>query len=244
MPKVYVVELSERRFELEMEKWKKGDILWLVIAILLVLGSIVYKHIAVLNTVTPFVIASDIAALFGVTYVILVAKQDRRAYLFGIVNVILYALAVYGNGLYISAAYNILYSFPVLIYGYIHWGKMENSGDNGVKEFGVVGKIVGVLLMAIAVIGLALFSEKVLGGTNVWMDSIVSVCVCVATFLLTQKYIEQWLLFVISNFLGIVLFFPKNFSDMGNIDLFTMWFVYFINSIYGYVTWKKSLRKD
>ena len=244
MPKVYVVELSERRFELEMEKWKKGDILWLVIAILLVLGSIVYKHIAVLNMVTPFVIASDIAALFGVTYVILVAKQDRRAYLFGIVNVILYALAVYGNGLYISAAYNILYSFPVLIYGYIHWGKMENSGDNGVKEFGVVGKIMGVLLMAIAVIGLALFSEKVLGGTNVWMDSIVSVCVCVATFLLTQKYIEQWLLFVISNFLGIVLFFPKNFSDMGNIDLFTMWFVYFINSIYGYVTWKKSLRKD
>ncbi len=157
---------------------------------------------------------------------------------------ILYALAVYGNGLYISAAYNILYSGPVLIYGYIHWGKMENSGADGVKEFGVIGKIMGVILMAIAVIVLALFSEKILGGTNVWMDSIVSVCVCVATFLLTQKYIEQWLLFVVSNFLGIVLFFPKNFGDMENIDLFTMWFVYFINAIYGYVTWKKSLRKD
>ena len=180
----------------------------------------------------------------GVIYVICAAMQERKAYLFGIGNVLLYALAVYSKGLYISAGYNILYSFPVLIYGYIYWGKLENEEGSGVKSFSLKQKIVGVVLMVVAVCGLAVFSKTFLGGANVWMDAVVSVTVCVATFLLARKYIEQWLLFVVSNFLGIILFFPKNFNDMGSIDLFTMWVVYFINSFYGYISWKKSLKGE
>jgi len=225
------------------KKWDRFGIAWLITALITVLAAIVYKHITVADDVTPifFAIASDLSAVFGVIYVICAAKQERKAYLFGIANVILYALAVYNKGLYISAGYNLLYSFPVLIYGYIYWGKLEESGDLGVRSFSIKKKLIGIGLMTFAVIGLALFSERFLGGSNVWLDSVVSVCVCVATFLLARKYIEQWLLFVISNFMGIILFFPKSFSDMGSIDLFAMWVVYFINSVYGYVSWKKSL---
>lgn len=225
------------------KEWKKVEVAWLIFAIFAVLVAIVYKHITVLEGITPFVIASDISAVCGVIYVILAAKQNKKAYLFGVVNVVLYAVAVYGKGLYISAGYNLLYSFPILIYGYIHWGKLEET-DAGVKSFSIKQKIVGVCLMATAVIVLAIISKELLGGTNVWMDSVVSVCVCVATFLLTQKYIEQWFLFLISNFLGIILFFPKSFSDMGSVDLFVMWIVYFINSIYGYINWKKFLHRS
>ena len=98
--------------------------------------------------------------------------------------------------------------------------------------------------MGVAVCGLAMFSKTFLGGENVFMDAIVSVTVCVATFLLARKYIEQWILFIISNFMGIILFFPKSLADMGSIDLFTMWCVYFINSFYGYISWKKSLKGE
>jgi len=228
------------------KKWDRFGIIWLILALVIVFGAIVYKHFVVVDNITPivFTIVSDLSAIFGVIYVICAARQERKAYLFGIANVILYAVAVYNKGLYISAGYNLLYSFPVLIYGYIYWGRLEESGDTNVRQFSFKQKLVGVILMSIAVIGLALFSEKFLGGTNAWLDSIVSVCVCVATFLLAKKYIEQWWLFIVSNFMGIILFFPKSLADMGSIDLFAMWCVYFINSIYGYISWRKSLQRE
>ena len=34
------------------------------------------------------------------------------------------------------------------------------------------------------------------------------------------------------------------FEDIYNIDLFAMWTIYFINSIYGYVIWKKAIVKE
>lgn len=226
------------------EKWKKSDICWLICAIIVVLLSIIYKHILTADKITIFVLASDISAILGVIYVILIAKQVRNAYLFGIGNVILYALAVYSNGLYISAGYNLLYSFPVMVYGYIHWKKLEKTGASNVKTLSVKSRIYGTCFMAIAVVILAFVSYKIFNGSNVMMDSIVSVCTCVATFLLTQKYIEQWVLFIVANFMGIVLFFPSGITNISNINLFFMWCVYFANSIYGYITWKKSITKN
>ncbi len=226
------------------KKWDKLAVAWLIIALTAVFGAIVYKHVMVSDATSILLtVASDLSAIFGVVYVICIAKQERKAYFFGIANVILYAFAVYNKGLYISAAYNLLYSFPVLVYGYIYWGQLEKTGDTEVKQFSIGKKIIGIFLMAFAVILLALFSKVLLKGNNVWMDSVVSVCVCVATFLLAKKYIEQWWLFIVSNFMGIILFFPKSLNDMGSIDLFAMWTVYFINSIYGYISWKKSLNE-
>ena len=40
---------------------------------------------------------------------------------------------------------------------------------------------------------------------------------------------------------GIVLFFIESINDIGSIDLLAMWIIYFINSIYGYFVWRKSL---
>jgi len=224
-------------------KWSKLDVSWLVLALFIVIAAIVCKYVILPGYDTSYVLSvmSNLSAIFGVIYVILIAKQERMAYFFGIGNVVLYAITVYNKGLYISAGYNLLYSLPVLIYGYIYWGKLEEKGESGIKYFSGVKRFIGIILMSFAVIVLAFISEKILGGNNALLDSITSVCVCVATFLLAKKYIEQWWLFIVSNFMGIILFFPKSFSDIISIDLFAMWVVYFINSIYGYISWKKSL---
>ena len=226
-----------------INKWKKSEVAWLVFALLVVVGTIIYKHI-IIKEIGLYSIISDLSAILGVIYVILIAKQERKAYLFGMGNVFLYALAVNKRGLYISTLYNLLYSLPILIYGYIHWGNLEKNNKDNVKEFSLREKILGMFLIIITTLGFAMFSKEVLGGTNVLADSVVSVCVCVAMFLMTQKYVEQWMLFIISNFMGIILFFPRSFEDMNNIDLFAMWTIYFINSIYGYINWKKTLAKE
>lgn len=227
-------------------RWNKYEIAWLIFAVILIITSIVYKHFNISNfSENAFVIlASDFSAIFGVIYVICIAKQEKIAYLFGIANVLLYAIAVYDKGLYLSTAYNLFYSFPVMIYGYIYWSKLDSKGKNEVKEFSNKQRIFGILVMLFGIFAFAFISKEFFGGNDSLVDSTVSVCVCVATFLMARKYIEQWVLFVISNFMGIILFLPKSFSDVENIDLLVMWSVYFVNSIFGWVSWKKSLVKE
>jgi len=105
--------------------WNKLEIAWLILGVFIVIGAIIYKHLIIRDFTADlfFVLASDISAICGVIYVIGIAKQEKTAYIFGMANVLLYALVVYNKGLYLSATYNILYSFPMYIYGYIYWAK-------------------------------------------------------------------------------------------------------------------------
>ena len=103
-------------------KWSKYDKLWLVFSILLIIFASIYKFLFIINENSNIVleIMSCIVAILGVTYVFGIAKQTRYAYFFGIGNVILYSVVCYTKGLYISSMYNIFYSFPVMIYGFIN----------------------------------------------------------------------------------------------------------------------------
>ena len=227
-------------------RWNKLEIAWLILGVFIVIGAIIYKHLIVKDFSANLflVLASDLSAICGVIYVIGIAKQEKTAYLFGMANVLLYALVVFNKGLYLSATYNLFYSFPVYIYGFIYWSKLENKEDTGVKEFSNKQRILGVLAIITSVLAFAFISNKLLNGNKAIIDSTVSVLVCVATFLVAKKYIEQWFLFMISNFMGIILFLPNGTYGMESIDLLAMWSVYFINSIYGYFAWKQGAKKE
>lgn len=227
-------------------KWKIGEKIWLGVSLCIILVGICLRNLYFgFDPATwYFTIASDLAALFGVTYVFCIAKQERIAYSFGILNVILYAFVMFQKNIYISAAYNIFYSLPVLIYGFVYWGKVADSENGGVKYLAKKQKLLMSVLCVALMIGFALLSKFIFHGENVILDSIVSVSACVATFLMAKKYMEQWILFIIANFFGVLLFVQVNFQDMSNIELLLMWCIYLVNSIYGWINWKKNYERE
>ena len=214
-------------------KWSKYDKLWVVFSIVLILLGSIYKFSFIVDSTSNILleIISGVLAVCGVTYVFGIAKQSKVAYFFGITHVILYAVVCYSKGLYISAGYNLLYSFPVMIYGYINWGRVGNEENDGIKSLRKLGICI-----------FAYISKNILNGSNVILDAIVSVSICVATFLMAKKYIEQWFLFIIANFFGLIMFLTINFNNMQDIELLIMWAIYLINSFYGMFAWKKTLK--
>lgn len=224
-------------------EWSKFDKIWLFFSILLIIFATIYKFLFIINENSNIVleIMSCIVAVCGVTYVLGIAKQARYAYFFGISNVILYSIVCYSKGLYISSLYNIFYSFPVMVYGYINWRSVKDSFK--VKVFSNRKRIILAISMIFAVFAFAFISKNIFGGSNVLLDAIVSVCACVATFLMAKRYIEQWHLFIIANFFGVILFLVINFGNMMNVELLMMWSIYLVNSIYGMKEWKKTLNK-
>lgn len=238
--------IVRRCFDNMGTKWSKYDKLWVVFSIMLILFGSIYKFLFIVNSNSNIVleVISCLLAICGVTYVFGIAKQSKFAYFFGIANVILYAIVCYSKELYLSMSYNLFYSFPVLIYGYINWSKETNGGNIEIKSLSRLGRIILGFGMIIAVCIFALISKNIFYGSNVLLDSIVSVSICVATFLMANKYIEQWVLFIIANFFGLVMFLVINFSNMNDVELLIMWTIYLINSFYGMFAWRKTLKKD
>ncbi len=227
-------------------KWSKYDKLWVAFSVVLILLGSIYKFLFIVNSDSNVVIEliSGVLAICGVTYVFGIAKQSKFAYFFGIANVILYAIVCYSKELYLSMSYNLFYSFPILIYGYINWSRKDGKEKSGIKRLSKSGRIILSGAMIGAVCAFAIISDNFFNGSNVWLDAIVSVSVCVATFLMTKKYIEQWVLFIISDFFGLVMFIVINFNNMNDVELLIMWAIYLINSIYGMFAWRKTLKEQ
>ena len=104
----------------------------------LIVGVIASNVIYSLMTGTLDVLGS-VAGITGVLCVVLVAKGSIWNYVFGLVNVSLYALISYKAALYGDAVLNAFYYLPMQFIGWWQWRKRgaalseAESGGNGVQ---------------------------------------------------------------------------------------------------------------
>ncbi|MGI8385296.1 nicotinamide riboside transporter PnuC [Robertmurraya sp. P23] len=190
-----------------------------------------------------------ISSISGMLCVVLVAKGKISNYYFGIVQTATYAYIAYGYGLYGEAMLNGLFYFPVQFIGIYLWSK--NKTEHGVKgedvavksltESGWVTTVVTVTIFTIAY-G---FFLKYLGGNNVWTDSATNVLSVTAQILMLKRFAEQWLLWIAVNVLSIFLWLSALISQGGNdFSMLVMWSAFLVNSIYGYINWRKLYLKQ
>lgn len=179
-----------------------------------------------------------ISSLCGVIYSLLVAKNNKYALYFGIINVSCYGFVLFIEKTYGGFIYNVLYSLPMLIYGAYNWHKSKNKKDNGVKSLNHKTKLILLFFIILSIYMYSLVLSF-FGSENILLDSITSVLGYVGIYLLSNKYIEQWNIWIVSNFLNFILWIILAREDISNLPLVFMWSIYLINSIYGYINWNK-----
>jgi nicotinamide mononucleotide transporter len=185
-----------------------------------------------------------ISSISGMLCVVLVAKGKIANYYFGIVQTLTYAYIAYGYGLYGEVMLNALFYFPVQFIGIYMWNK--NKTEHGVKGEDVrissltrKGWFYTLVSIIILTIGYGFFL-KYLGGNLVWTDSATNVLSIAAQILMLKRYTEQWLLWISVNVLSIFLWLGALISQGGNdFSMLVMWSAFLVNSIYGYVNWRK-----
>lgn len=179
-----------------------------------------------------------LASIFGVMYVLLIAKEKPIAFIFGIINVSIYGYILFTEKIYGGAIYNILYSLPMLILGYIKWKKVNKEKNSGVKQISKKNRIILTIIFSFLIIIYSIILGKT-GGNNYILDSITSVLGFLGIYLMSNKYIEQWFTWIIANVTNLILWIILSINNLNNIPMIMMWTIYLINSIYGYVSWKK-----
>lgn len=174
-----------------------------------------------------------IAAICGILSVVLCAKGKKSGFIFGLVNVIFYAIISYNNLYFGEVMLNTFFYIPMNIISYILWSKNDNKKTKEVKarSLSIPAIIISAIVILIITFGYHLLLVS-LGGAMTYLDGLTTILSIFATILMAARYAEQWFYWIIVNIITVGLWIIA-----GNPVMIVMWSAYLINAIYGYIKW-------
>ena len=199
--------------------------------------SILQKEIDIFGT---------IAAVTGVICVVLAAKGNIMNYLFGVVNVSLFAWISFKAGLYGEAALNALYFFPMQFVGWYGWIRKREAEESVTVIGRRLKKRERIFLLAISVGATAItaYLLKIFEDPQPVKDAATTVLSVIAMFLMVRRYMEQWALWVVVNIISFIIWIIATIDGEAHAAfMILMWFFYLVNSVNGWVTWMKLSKR-
>jgi nicotinamide mononucleotide transporter len=183
-----------------------------------------------------------VGAILGVLYVFLSIKQKVSTWLMGLLSSALYIYVFLKSGFYADMSLQVYYVW-ISIYGWILWagGKQTDHGKETLpvtttsKKKSLILVFISLVLWALIWIVLKQFTNSPVPVG----DSFITALSIVATWMLARKKIEQWLVWIIVDFVSIILFIYK-----GLYPTTILYFIYTVAAIWGYIEWKKDLKKS
>lgn len=227
---------------MKLNNWTLFEKIWLVVAT----AAIVFVSIAGKADWISF-----ISSVSGIICVILAAKGKIATFYFGIVQAATYAWVSYGYGLYGEAMLNAFFFLPFQFIGWYVWHKNRKNNTQANRGEDVFAKrltkkqwMVIVPVLAVAIVAYS-FILSALNAQQVRIDSAAVVLSVFAQILMSLRYAEQWVMWIIINLLTISLWVLTLVQSGGN-DwvVLVMWIAFLANSIYGWWNWRKLAEAD
>lgn len=185
-----------------------------------------------------------IAAVIGLIYLFLEYKANVWLWPVGILMSLLYVIIFYHGKFYADAAI-YLYYIGANAYGLWKWTQTRR-GDLAAdvaqsKELPITHapkrQILSLTLASFALWGVLYWVLKTYTDSPVPLgDAFTTALSIVAMWMLAQKYLEQWLLWVVVNVVSTILYFWKGLYPTG-----TLFIVYVVVAVMGYFRWKKEM---
>lgn len=185
-------------------------------------------------------IVGSAAGISGVICVVMVARGNIMNYLFGVINVSLYAYISFKAGLYGDAALNALYYFPMQFIGWFSWVKKREEAESVTVVARRMSRSQRVWLSLACVILTAVVAWilHISGDPQPVKDSATTVLSVIAMFLMVRRFMEQWTLWVAVNLISIVMWSIALINGQSHSALMViMWVFYLANSVNGWITW-------
>ena len=194
-----------------------------------------------------FELVGTIALMMGVTGTVLSAKRSIWNFLFGAVNVSLYAFIAFQTSNYGQAALNALYYLPMQVVGWWAWSHRKEEGDKGkvrtrsMKSWQIVTAVAATVVLT-AVISWLLGHYT--DAAQPLKDGFVTTVFIVGQILMTFAFWEQWFFWLAGNVLNVVLWavVMAQGEMLGGLMLIK-YSMYTINSINGILIWRKNRAK-
>ena len=183
-----------------------------------------------------YMVFEIIGVIIGLTYLYLSYKANKWLWVAGIVMPIVYVWIFFDSQFYAMMGLNIYYFFAC-IYGWIRWTRGESSETqlkitHTPKRYIVPLTVAGVAIFAFLTILLVYFTDTPVA----YGDSFVAALSMLGMWLLAQKYIEQWCVWLVVNVVSCGLFIWQGLYFTA-----VLFAVYSVISVLGYLKWKRMM---
>lgn len=182
-----------------------------------------------------------IGALTGLIYLYLEIKQNIWLWPVGIITSAFYIYVFFVSKFYADMGLQVYY-LVISFYGWWHW--LYGSKDIQKEELPITRtsakQWVYISLVTLVLFGVMVFILKRFTDSPVPIgDAFVTAWSITGTWMLAQKLIEHWWVWIVVNLISLGLFIWKDLYPTS-----ILFFFYFILAIYGYHQWKKEMVKS
>jgi nicotinamide mononucleotide transporter len=181
------------------------------------------------------------AVILSVAYVVLVAKNNPWCWPAAFVSTLIFAVIFYDVQLLMDSLLQ-LYYLIMAIYGWYCWHNASFGQQSGVLAINRWSmqlhlKCCGLLLLLSALLGS--FMANYTQASFPYLDTLTTVFAVFATYLVTQKILENWLYWIAIDLLSIYLYISKELTPTAWLFAF-----YVVIAILGYWQWRKLFHQE
>ena len=190
---------------------------------------------------STFDIALEIfAVVFGIASVWYAKKENILVFPTGIINTIIFVYICYKYTLYGDLLINVYYTL-MSIYGWYMWSKLVKGEHIDITTATTKDwmKALGIFVGTVAFVVCVYLYFNRFDRTTDYVDTITTGVFFAAMWLMANKKIEHWLLWIAADVISIPLYFVKGLGFTG-----IQFTIFLILAIQGYIEWKKSLNSN
>ncbi len=181
-----------------------------------------------------------IGALAGFIYIFLEIKEDKLMWPVGIITSVFYIIIFFNSKLYADMGLQFYYVL-ISIYGWYWWvygAKKSNSKELPITKLDLKLGLTLLAISSLIFIIIGYYLDNYTDSNIPYWDAFTTALSITATWMLTRKIIEQWLVWIIVNIVSSGLYIYKELYIT-----VALYFVFLVLAFVGYYQWKKKLSR-
>ena len=189
-----------------------------------------------------------VAMLLALVYVILAALGSIWCWPAAFISTALYTVIFYDVLLLMDSALNVYYLL-MAVYGYWLWQKntsassLQNNEHNtahlAVISWQFSWHVKACLILTVISLVLGYVMANYTPAAFPYLDTFTTVFAVFATYLVAQKILENWLYWIVIDFVSIYLYVEKDLMPTA-----VLFIIYVAIAAYGYLKWQSLLQQN
>ena len=182
-----------------------------------------------------------LASLIGVTSLIFCAKGNPIGQVLMVIFSIVYGIISYSFAYYGEMITYLGMSGPMALFALIAWLKNPYKGKKSQVKVNKISKkeIVFMLIISVVVTILFYFILKYFGTANLIPSTLSIITSFIAVYLTFRRSPYFAFVYAINDLVLIVLWTLATLTDINYVSVLICFIVFFINDIYGFISWLK-----
>lgn len=176
-----------------------------------------------------------LAVVLGLAYVVLVILENKWCWIFGGLSSLLYVVLYLPQKLLVFVSLNLIYA-GMAIAGFLRWSRPAVDGEKLMVRRMDIPRLAMYMLAAVGAAG-GIFVLLKLWAFSAFMafESVAGGAALAAMLATIEKYLENWLFWMVSNITYVILFFLS-----GNFPTAILYCAFTLLALIGYINWRNK----